>query len=84
MSLKLVFQGILGMMSIFRDQKFFLDCYDSVGEMMDLMALINSAINFPIYCMMSSEFNRTLKHLMGMKVSTITTNVTITTKIQVS
>ena len=71
------------MMSIFMGQKFFLECYDPVGEMMDLMALVNSAVNFLIYFLMSSEFNRTLKHLMGVEVNRVTTNVTITTKIKV-
>ena len=71
------------MMSIFKGQKFFLECYDPVGEMMDLMALINTAINFPLYCTLSSEFNRTLKHLLGMKENRIKTNITITTKLQV-
>ena len=71
------------MMSIFMGQKFFLQCYDPVGEMMDLMALINSAINFFLYFLMSSEFNSTLKHIIGMKINRTTTNVTITTKIQV-
>ena len=71
------------MTSIFMGQKFFLECYDPVGEMMDLMALINSAVNFLIYFLMSTEFKRSLKHVMGMEVNRITTNVTITTKIQV-
>ena len=56
-------QGILGMMSAILGQKFFLECYNPVGEMMDIVALTNSAINFILYCIMSSQFRQTMKKL---------------------
>ncbi|RUS91425.1 hypothetical protein EGW08_000855 [Elysia chlorotica] len=51
-------QGILNLMNIF------VDCFTSVvyyklGDLLDIMALINNAINFVLYCIMSSQFRNT-------------------------
>ena len=35
------------------------DCYMPLGDLMDAMALINSAINFILYCIMSRQFRKT-------------------------
>lgn len=56
-------QGILVLLSIKYGQDFFNDCYQKLGEMMDMLALINSAINFMIYCAMSRQFRTTFSML---------------------
>ena len=76
-------QGILGMLSAILGQQFFLECYNPVGEMMDMMALINSAVNFFLYFLMSTEFKKTLKKICWMKPKQEKNNVTFTTKLQV-
>ncbi|XP_054262257.1 G-protein coupled receptor dmsr-1-like [Macrosteles quadrilineatus] len=52
-------QGILGVLSVVLGQRFFRDCYNKLGEVMDILALINSAINFILYCAMSRQFRTT-------------------------
>ncbi|XP_014244361.1 sex peptide receptor-like [Cimex lectularius] len=56
-------QGILGLMSILLGKRFFEECYNKLGDMMDILALINSAINFMIYCAMSRQFRTTFSLL---------------------
>lgn len=56
-------QGVLVLLSIRYGQDFFTDCYQKFGEMMDMLALINSAINFMIYCAMSRQFRKTFSQL---------------------
>nr|AGT02812.1 myosuppressin receptor [Rhodnius prolixus] len=56
-------QGILGMMTIILGRGFFKDCYGKLGDVMDILALINSAINFMIYCAMSRQFRNTFSLL---------------------
>ena len=71
------------MLSAIFGQQFFLECYNPVGEMMDMMALINSAANYILYCLMSSDFRQTLRKLSGLEDKTVKTTVTITTKYEV-
>nr|XP_040569440.1 G-protein coupled receptor dmsr-1-like [Lepeophtheirus salmonis] len=52
-------QGILGMLSAVYGDQFFRDCYLPLGDVMDAMALINSSINFILYCAMSQQFRKT-------------------------
>lgn len=52
--------GILGMLSAILGKQFFMSCYFPVGEMMDMLALTNSGLNFILYCLMSSQFRKTL------------------------
>lgn len=56
-------QGILGMLSVVLGQRFFRECYNKLGEVMDILALINSAINFILYCSMSRQFRQTFSLL---------------------
>ena len=60
-------QGILGMLSAIWGKQFFIQCYNPVGEMMDMMALTNSAINFILYCLMSSQFRLTGRKILGIR-----------------
>ncbi|KAJ4437063.1 hypothetical protein ANN_17198 [Periplaneta americana] len=56
-------QGILGLLSVWLGDKFFEHCYQKLGEVMDILALINSAINFILYCAMSRQFRSTFSIL---------------------
>ena len=72
------------MLSAIKGQQFFLECYNPLGEMMDMMALINSAANFFLYFIMSSEFKKTLRTIFGIRNSRIRRNVTFNTRLDVS
>ena len=72
------------MLSAIKGQQFFLECYNPMGEMMDMMALINSAANFFLYFIMSSEFKKTLRTIFGIRNSRIRRNVTFNTRLDVS
>lgn len=56
-------QGILGLLSVWFGENFFKHCYQNLGEVMDILALINSAINFILYCAMSRQFRSTFSVL---------------------
>jgi Serpentine type 7TM GPCR chemoreceptor Srw. len=56
-------QGILGLLSVCFGENFFKNCYLKSGEVMDILALINSAINFILYCAMSRQFRSTFSAL---------------------
>ncbi|XP_040569528.1 G-protein coupled receptor dmsr-1 [Lepeophtheirus salmonis] len=60
-------QGILGMLSAIYGDQFFKDCYLPLGDVMDAMALTNSAINFILYCVMSKQFRKTFVQTFGCK-----------------
>lgn len=54
-------QGILGLLTIMLGKGFFTSCYIKLGALMDILALINSAINFILYCIMSRQFRVTFQ-----------------------
>lgn len=56
-------QAILIVLSIIL-KGFFTNVYIPLGDAMDIIALINNAINFILYCSMSREFRRTLVKLV--------------------
>ena len=63
-------QGVLGLLSAVdimtsSSTLFFRQCYNSLGDLMDLLALVNSIANFPLYCLMSSQFRGTIRSLVG-------------------
>uniref|UniRef100_A0A8D8SME0 Sex peptide receptor n=1 Tax=Cacopsylla melanoneura TaxID=428564 RepID=A0A8D8SME0_9HEMI len=60
-------QGILGLLSIMLGKGFFTSCYIKLGALMDILALINSAINFLLYCIMSRQFRVTFTALFRPK-----------------
>ncbi|CAB4064190.1 unnamed protein product [Lepeophtheirus salmonis] len=60
-------QGILGMLSAIYGDQFFKDCYLPLGDVMDAMALTNSAINFILYCVMSKQFRKTFVQTFSCK-----------------
>uniref|UniRef100_A0A182TZP1 Uncharacterized protein n=1 Tax=Anopheles melas TaxID=34690 RepID=A0A182TZP1_9DIPT len=53
--------GILGLMSGILEKCFFRRCYGLFGEVMDLLALINAAIGFVLYGLMSKQFRTSFK-----------------------
>ena len=46
---------------------FFEHVYIPLGDAMDILALVNNAINFVLYCSMSRKFRRSLWKLIGCK-----------------
>lgn len=55
--------GLLALLSGILGTEFFNNVYLNFGETMDALALINSAINFIIYCSMSQQFRTTFAQL---------------------
>jgi len=61
-------QGILGLLSVILGRCFFRTCYYLCGEVMDILALLNGAINFILYCSMSRQFRTTFALLFKPRV----------------
>ncbi|CAG9795782.1 unnamed protein product [Diatraea saccharalis] len=74
-------QGILGLLSGILGRCFFKLCYNLFGELMDVLALLNGAINFVLYCSMSRQF-RTTFGLMIRKKCAATPRATSHTELQ--
>ena len=55
-------QGVLAMIAGLNDN-FFEEVYANLGDLMDLLVLINSAVNFILYCGMSQQFRDTFRSL---------------------
>ena len=55
-------QGVLILCCIFLEG-FFDNVYVPLGDFMDIIALVNSGINFVLYCTMSQEFRKTFVRL---------------------
>ncbi|XP_034656962.1 uncharacterized protein LOC117894169 [Drosophila subobscura] len=60
-------QGIMGLMNALLGDAFFLQCYLRLSDLMDILALINSSINFILYCSMSKQFRTTFTLLFRPK-----------------
>lgn len=56
-------QGILGLFSVLLGPDFFRTCYLMLGDVIDMLTLVNSAINFILYCTMSRQFRKTFNEL---------------------
>ncbi|XP_054164377.1 G-protein coupled receptor dmsr-1-like [Oppia nitens] len=59
--------GILALLSGIFGKVFFNNVYNKFGDLMDMLALINSAVNFVLYCLMSQQFRKTFTKLFCMK-----------------
>lgn len=74
-------QGILALLSSIIGRCFFESCYQPYGEVMDILALLNGAINFILYCSMSRQFRVTFgqlfkpKNVLGKIVPPTTTDI---------
>ncbi|XP_049867674.1 G-protein coupled receptor dmsr-1-like [Pectinophora gossypiella] len=55
-------QALFGLLTAIAPQLFGV-CYYSFGEVMDMMALVGSAVNFVLYCSMSRQFRSTFTRL---------------------
>ncbi|KAM7356652.1 G-protein coupled receptor dmsr-1-like [Cochliomyia hominivorax] len=52
-------QGIMGLLNTILGEAFFMQCYLKLSDLMDVLALLNSSINFILYCSMSRQFRQT-------------------------
>lgn len=62
--------GVLGLLTVLLPHNFFDDCYKLFGELLDMLALCNGAINFILYCSMSRQFRTTFSQLFFPEVAT--------------
>ncbi|ENN77594.1 G-protein coupled receptor dmsr-1 [Dendroctonus ponderosae] len=60
-------QGIMGQISAIYGDAFLKECYSAFGEIMDIVALINSSINFILYCTMSRQFRATFEEMFNIR-----------------
>lgn len=61
-------QGIFGLLVGMKGKCFFLKCYQSMGEVMDILALLNGSINFILYCCMNQMFRTIFGQLFTRKI----------------
>lgn len=61
-------QGIFGLIIGMKGRCVFLLCYQNFGEVMDILALLNGAINFILYCCMNRMFRATFGQLFKHKI----------------
>jgi len=61
-------QGVLGLLSAVLGNCFFRNCYHKLGEVMDILALLNGSINFILYCSMSRQFRMIFGQLFKPKI----------------
>lgn len=61
-------QGIFGLLVGMKGKCFFLKCYQNMGEVMDILALLNGSINFILYCCMNQMFRNTFEQLFKRKI----------------
>lgn len=59
-------QGVLALLSGI-DPRVFYRVYVPLGDVWDAVVIINSAVNFILYCIMSSQFRRTFWTLFGVR-----------------
>lgn len=55
--------GVINLLSGILGEPFIQSVYLNLAEFMDFMALVNSGINFILYCTMSRQFRQTFKEL---------------------
>ncbi|XP_068903639.1 G-protein coupled receptor dmsr-1-like [Tenebrio molitor] len=54
-------QAILGLLNVVIGKAFELQCYQMLGDIVDVLTLTNSSINFILYCIMSKKFRSAFK-----------------------
>lgn len=57
-------QGILSLLCGILGDDFFANVYAPLGDLMDIVALANCAVNFILYCTMSKQFRQTFKETL--------------------
>ena len=68
-------QGTLGLLSAIYGMQFYRECYNPLGDIMDMLALINCSTNFLLYCFMSTQFRETLCKMLNSKKVVTSTNM---------
>ncbi|CAG4989390.1 unnamed protein product [Parnassius apollo] len=63
-------QGLLGLASALAPD-FFKSCYGMFGDLMDVLALFTSSVNFVLYCSMSRQFRCTFARLARRVLSSV-------------
>lgn len=71
-------QGILGLLSGILPKCFLIRCYTLFGELIDLLALINAAVGFVLYGLMSKQFRTSFKALFLRRRRPLTLEMTTT------
>ncbi|CAH0552067.1 unnamed protein product [Brassicogethes aeneus] len=61
-------QGLFALLIGLKGKNLFLECYQKYGEVMDMLALLNGAINFILYCCMNRMFRTTFGQLFKSKI----------------
>lgn len=69
-------QGVVTLLCSFLSESFRLDVYQNLGELMELLTLINGSVSFLLYCLMSSMFRNTFRRLFCPARSTALVNNT--------
>ena len=65
-------QGTLGLLSAIYGMQFYRECYNPLGDIMDMLALVNCSTNFLLYCFMSTQFRTTLCKMLNRKGKSFT------------
>ena len=65
-------QGTLGLLSAIHGMQFYRECYNPLGDIMDMLALVNCSTNFILYCFMSTQFRNTLCKMLNRKGKSFT------------
>ena len=60
-------QGTLGLLPAIHGRQFYKECYNPLGDIMDMLALVNCSTNFLLYCFMSTQFRTTLCKMLNWK-----------------
>ncbi|XP_042143108.1 G-protein coupled receptor dmsr-1-like [Ixodes scapularis] len=60
--------GIAALLSGILGDDFFIHVYMNFGEVMDILALVNSAVNFVLYCSMSRQFRKVFAALFAPRI----------------
>ena len=75
-------QGVLALASAV-DQRVFDHVYVPLGDVWDVLVLVNSSVNFILYCTMSAQFRRTFGHIFSVQLDRCCINdCTETTDVQ--
>ncbi|CAH2990644.1 unnamed protein product [Chilo suppressalis] len=74
-------QGLLGLASALAPN-FFKNCYSMFGDLMDMLALFTSSVNFVLYCSMSRQFRCTFARLARRMLSAAEEPAKLATKME--
>ncbi|XP_045182111.2 G-protein coupled receptor dmsr-1-like [Mercenaria mercenaria] len=61
-------QGVFALISGLNDQ-FFKNIYSNIADILDLLVLFNSSVNFILYCSMSRQYRDTFRNLLSFQTT---------------